>query len=103
MAACTPLHASIELASRAHALPRTLIVVPTYNERANLRPFLDDVRRHAPHADVLVVDDASPDGTGLLADAIAADDPRVRVLHRRGKLGLGTAYVEGFRLGLREG
>ncbi len=77
-----------------------LIVTPTYNERENLEPFLEGLFRYAPKADVLVVDDASPDGTGVLADQIAARDPRVTVLHRAGKLGLGSAYREAFALGL---
>lgn len=83
--------------------PRTLIVTPTYNEKDNLRRFTDAVRVALPEADLLVVDDASPDGTGALADAIAAADPRVRVMHRPGKLGLGTAYIEAFTRGLGEG
>lgn len=83
--------------------PRTLIVTPTYDERDNLVPFLESVFRSMPEAHVLVVDDASPDGTGRLADEIAARDPRVKVLHRPGKLGLGTAYLDAFRLGLEQG
>src|SRR5579859_687659 len=82
---------------------RTLVVTPTYNERDNLPIFVDAVRRTVPEADLLIVDDNSPDGTGRIADAIAAKDPRVRVLHRAGKLGLGTAYVEAFTRGLAEG
>ena len=82
---------------------KTLIVTPTYNERANIERFVASVRAAAPEADLLIVDDASPDGTGELADQIAARDPKVRVLHRPGKLGLGTAYVEAFTKGLREG
>jgi dolichol-phosphate mannosyltransferase len=83
--------------------PRILIITPTYNERDNLEDFVGGVLGVAPEANVLVVDDASPDGTGALADALAAHDRRVRVLHRPGKLGLGTAYVEGFRAALDEG
>ena len=83
--------------------PRVLIVTPTYNERDNLETFVAGLHAHAPEADVLVVDDASPDGTGELADALAARDPRVRVRHRAGKLGIGTAYIEGFEYALREG
>ena len=79
------------------------IVVPTYNEAANLEPLLHGVRAAAPEARVLVVDDASPDGTGALADAIAARDERVEVLHRPGKAGLGVAYVNGFAHALRAG
>lgn len=79
---------------------RALIVVPTYNERPNLAGFIAAVRAAAPLADVLVVDDASPDGTGQLADELAARDRQVIVLHRPAKLGLGTAYRDGFALGL---
>ncbi len=81
---------------------RSLIVTPTYNERENLEPFLEGVFRWAPRANVLVVDDNSPDGTGKLADEIAARDPRVRVMHRAGKLGLGSAYREAFAAGLKD-
>jgi dolichol-phosphate mannosyltransferase len=82
---------------------RALIVTPTYNERANLERFVSEVRGHAPAADLLIVDDASPDGTGVLADEIARRDRQVKVLHRSGKLGLGTAYIDAFRRGLTEG
>jgi len=78
------------------AARRVLIVTPTYNERDNLESFLQQVFAVLPEADVLVVDDNSPDGTGRLADEIAARDPRVRVLHRPGKMGLGSAYLQGF-------
>jgi len=84
-------------------VPKILIVTPTYNERDNLAPFLDGVFDVLPDANVLVVDDASPDGTGALADRIAASDPRVKVYHRPGKLGLGSAYLEAFRRGIDEG
>ncbi|MBM4364378.1 MAG: polyprenol monophosphomannose synthase [Deltaproteobacteria bacterium] len=80
----------------------TLIVTPTYNERENLPVFLESTLGVLPGARILVVDDASPDGTGALADELAARDPRVRVLHRPGKFGLGTAYVDGFRVGLAD-
>jgi dolichol-phosphate mannosyltransferase len=89
--------------NESREMTRTLIVTPTYNERANLETFVAGVREAAPAADLLIVDDASPDGTGDLADAIAARDAHVRVMHRAGKLGLGTAYVEGFRRGISEG
>ena len=79
---------------------RPLVIIPTYNERENLPRILDAVLAQLPHAHVLVVDDGSPDGTGDLADARAADDPRVHVMHRAGKLGLGTAYLAGFAWGL---
>jgi dolichol-phosphate mannosyltransferase len=82
---------------------KTLIVTPTYNERENLPRFIGGVRAAAPEADVMIVDDASPDGTGDLADELAASDDRVHVIHRPGKLGLGTAYVDAFRWGLARG
>jgi dolichol-phosphate mannosyltransferase len=81
----------------------TLLVVPTFNEAENLRQLLTEVRQRLPGADVLVVDDASADGTGKVADGIAQADERVHVLHRPAKLGLGTAYVDGFRWGLERG
>jgi dolichol-phosphate mannosyltransferase len=79
------------------------IVVPTYNEAANLEPLVHGIREAAPDAHILVVDDDSPDGTGALADAIAARDEHVEVLHRPGKAGLGLAYVNGFAHALRAG
>lgn len=82
---------------------KTLIVTPTYNEKENLPVFAAGVRAALPDADLLVVDDNSPDGTGDLADEMAAKDPHVRVLHRPGRLGLGTAYLEAFQRGLAEG
>jgi dolichol-phosphate mannosyltransferase len=86
-------------------MPRnsTLILVPTYNERDNLSIFVDAVFAAQPDVDILVIDDASPDGTGALADEIAAREPHVRVMHRAGKLGLGSAYLQGFRRGLDDG
>ncbi len=84
-------------------MTRTLIVTPTYNERENINRFSDSVRSALPDADLLIVDDDSPDGTGALADAYAERDPKVRVLHRPGKLGLGTAYVQAFSRGMAEG
>jgi dolichol-phosphate mannosyltransferase len=80
-----------------------LVVIPTYNERENLQPLLARLHAVVPDADVLVVDDASPDGTGELADKLAVDDPRIRVLHRAGKAGLGSAYLAGFATALRGG
>ena len=83
--------------------PRTLIVTPTYNEKDNLPSFVAGVRARLPDAHVMIVDDNSPDGTGAIADAIAAKDGHVRVMHRAGKLGLGTAYLEAFQAGLSDG
>lgn len=79
-----------------------LMVVPTYNEAATIRPLLDGLRRHAPEGHVLVVDDASPDGTGGIVAAEAAD-PRVHLLPRDRKQGLGNAYRAGFAWGLARG
>jgi dolichol-phosphate mannosyltransferase len=79
---------------------RVLICIPTYNERENLESLVSAVHASLPEADLLVIDDNSPDGTGALADQLAARDPKLSVLHRAGKLGLGTAYLEGFKLGL---
>jgi dolichol-phosphate mannosyltransferase len=78
-----------------------LVVIPTYDERDNLEPVLSRLHAAVPTADVLIVDDASPDGTGELADALAAADPRISVLHRAGKAGLGAAYLAGFAAALR--
>ena len=79
---------------------KTLVIIPTYNERESLPVQLAGVRKHAPSVDVLVVDDNSPDGTGEWADAQAAADGHVHVLHRAGKAGLGAAYRAGFAWGL---
>ena len=73
-----------------------LVVIPTYDEVDNVGPITARLRAAVPSADLLIVDDASPDGTGELADRLAADDPRVHVLHRAAKRGLGAAYVAGF-------
>ena len=75
---------------------KALVIVPTYNERSNLPRMIEWILVQGPEFEVLVVDDGSPDGTGALADAAAARDPRVHVLHRASKLGLGTAYLTGF-------
>ena len=80
-----------------------LVVVPTYNEMENLEHIVERLHGSVPAAHVLVVDDASPDGTGELADKLAARDSRVQVLHRGGKSGLGPAYVAGFRWGREHG
>jgi dolichol-phosphate mannosyltransferase len=76
---------------------RVLVVIPTYNEAESLASILDRLRTSVPDAHALVVDDGSPDGTGELADRLADLDPRVHVLHRTVKAGLGPAYVAGFR------
>lgn len=82
---------------------RALVVIPTYNEAANLPQLVPQVLAQDSRLEVLVVDDASPDGTGQLADGLAQREPRVHVLHREGKLGLGTAYIVGFRWALEHG
>jgi dolichol-phosphate mannosyltransferase len=80
--------------------PATLIVIPTYNERDLVSQIVPAVRAVVPEAAILVVDDNSPDGTGQVADALAAQDPNVRVLHRPGKQGLGAAYLDAFQRAL---
>ena len=83
--------------------PRTLIVIPTYNEREGVAAIVEAVRASVPDASILIVDDASPDGTGDVADTLAARDAQVRVKHRAGKEGLGPAYVDAFAQALDEG
>ena len=84
-------------------LGRVLVVIPTYNEAETLEPVVARLRASVPEADVLVVDDGSPDGTGQIADRLVAADPAVHVLHRTQKAGLGAAYIAGFRWALAEG
>jgi dolichol-phosphate mannosyltransferase len=79
---------------------QTLVIVPTFNERANLPPLIERLMKLPVPVDVLVVDDSSPDGTGQLADEIAARNPAVHVLHRQTKNGLGRAYCDGFKWAL---
>lgn len=79
---------------------KALVIIPTYNERENLTELLRQIFALGLDLEVLIVDDNSPDGTGDLADQMAAADPRVHVLHRAGKMGLGSAYVAGFRYAL---
>jgi dolichol-phosphate mannosyltransferase len=82
---------------------RVLVIVPTYNEKDNVEIITRRLRAAVPGADLLIADDNSPDGTGAIADALAADDPQVHVLHRPGKGGLGAAYLAGFRWALEQG
>ena len=82
---------------------RACVVLPTYNERDNLPAVVPAILAASPELDVLVVDDGSPDGTGALAQELAEREPRVRVLHRRRKEGLGRAYLAGFEVALRAG
>jgi dolichol-phosphate mannosyltransferase len=80
---------------------RLLVTIATYNERENLPELIQGIHQYLPEADVLVIDDNSPDGTGRLADEMARKDARIQVLHRSGKLGLGTAIVAGLRHAMR--
>ncbi|PYP52969.1 MAG: dolichyl-phosphate beta-D-mannosyltransferase [Gemmatimonadetes bacterium] len=79
---------------------RGLVVIPTYNEVSNLSPLVEQVLAQDSRLEILVVDDHSPDGTGQLAEALAQKEPRLHVLHRDAKLGLGTAYITGFKWAL---
>ncbi|MGZ4426696.1 MAG: polyprenol monophosphomannose synthase [Nocardioidaceae bacterium] len=85
------------------ALGRIIMVIPTYNERENIQWIVGRLRAAVPEVDVLIVDDGSPDGTGELADEMAAADPQVTVLHRTVKAGLGAAYLHGFAVALERG
>ena len=87
----------------ANDLRRILVIVPTYNERDNIESIVTRVLQSVPEANLLVADDSSPDGTGKIADELAIADPRVHVLHRPEKAGLGAAYIAGFRWGLERG
>jgi dolichol-phosphate mannosyltransferase len=82
---------------------RALVVIPTYNERGNLQLIVPSILEQDPRLEVLVVDDNSPDGTGQVADELAGESPRVHVLHRPSKAGLGKAYLAGFRWALDRG
>jgi dolichol-phosphate mannosyltransferase len=86
--------------ARSDVPDRALVIVPTYNERENILKLIDAVLSQSPIVEVLVVDDGSPDGTGAVVDERAAADSRVHIIHREKKLGLGTAYVAGFRWAL---
>ncbi|MCM2580307.1 polyprenol monophosphomannose synthase [Streptomyces meridianus] len=84
-------------------LGTVLVIVPTFNEAGNIRKTVGRVRAAVPEAHVLIADDNSPDGTGKIADELGAEDGRVHVLHRKGKEGLGAAYLAGFRWGFEHG
>ncbi len=83
------------------ATPRLLVSLATYNEADNLRPLVESILEHAPTASILVIDDNSPDGTGRLADELKATHPGIDVIHRPGKLGLGTAVLEAMSYAIR--
>jgi len=79
---------------------KSLVIIPTYNEKDNIAKLVPDVLQQNENIDILIVDDNSPDGTGKVADKLALDNPRVSVMHRPGKMGLGTAYIQGFNYAL---
>lgn len=85
------------------SIGRVVVIIPTYNERENVETITGRVRESVPDADLLVVDDNSPDGTGEIADGLAERDGQIKVLHRTGKEGLGAAYLAGFRWALEQG
>ncbi|MDO5711126.1 MAG: polyprenol monophosphomannose synthase [Micrococcales bacterium] len=85
------------------ALERVVVLVPTYNEAESLPELITHLRQVVPGVDVCIIDDNSPDGTGAIADRLAADDPAVHVIHRDAKQGLGAAYLEGFAWARRSG
>jgi glycosyltransferase involved in cell wall biosynthesis len=82
---------------------KKLLIIPTYNESANIGPLVKSVREHVPDMHILIIDDNSPDGTGRLADELAGKYPDISVMHRPGKMGLGSAYVSGFKKALADG
>ncbi len=82
---------------------RTLVIIPTYNEKENVRGIVEAVLQQSPTLDVLIVDDNSPDGTAAIVEEMGQSNPRVHLLKRAGKLGLGTAYIAGFKWGLPHG
>ncbi len=84
-------------------LGQILVIIPTYNEKENIRRITDRVRQAVPEAHILIADDNSPDGTGQIADELAAADEQIQVLHRAGKEGLAAAYMAGFAWGLERG
>jgi dolichol-phosphate mannosyltransferase len=96
-------HAAGQTPVMVLAVIKTIVIIPTYNECGTIVPLISAVRARLPSADVLVIDDASTDGTGVLVADFAASDPRVSLLQRGGKFGLGTAYIAGFRRALSEG
>ena len=93
----------LQVPERAGEPQRILVIVPTYNEARNLPEIVPAILKQDPRLEVLVVDDGSPDGTGAIADQMAASEPRAQVLHRQAKEGLGRAYLAGFRWGLDRG
>jgi glycosyltransferase involved in cell wall biosynthesis len=84
-------------------LSKKLLIIPTYNESENIRALVEKVRERVPDMHVLIIDDNSPDGTGRIADQLASEYEGIRAMHREGKLGLGSAYVAGFKQALADG
>jgi dolichol-phosphate mannosyltransferase len=93
---------SVSGASTGQTNPSLLVSLATYNERDNIAPLAQAIHEQVPHADILIIDDHSPDGTGRLADELAVRDQRVKVLHRPGKLGLGTATLAAIRFAIEQ-
>lgn len=91
------------MAQRSESLAHVLVVTPTYNEAENIESIIGRLRAAVPNAYALIADDNSPDGTGAIADRMAAQDDKVHVLHRAGKEGLAAAYLAGFQWGLERG
>ncbi|HEX2856851.1 MAG TPA: polyprenol monophosphomannose synthase [Propionibacteriaceae bacterium] len=91
------------MAEQIEGVGKVLVIIPTYNEIDNIRPITQRLRAAVPQVDILVADDNSPDGTGRLADELAAADDHILVNHRRGKEGLGAAYLDSFQWGLDRG
>jgi len=83
-------------------MSKTLVVTPTYDEAENIERFIHDVLKQDPGIDILVVDDNSPDGTGNIVERLKASNPRIHLIRRPGKMGLGTAYVEGFKYAIEQ-
>ena len=103
--ALTPAPATVadSAAAPRPRTPRLLITLATYNECDNVAPLIAEIRKYAPDADILVIDDNSPDGTGRLVEALRAKDPTIHVLHRPGKLGLGTATLAAMQYAMDHG
>ncbi len=91
------------MTSQDGALDRILVIIPTYNEAQNIESITNRLRRSVADAHILIADDNSPDGTGAIADRLASEDDHVHVMHRKGKEGLGAAYLAGFHWGLDQG
>jgi len=83
--------------------PKTIVIIPTYNERENIEALTQQVLSLGEELHILIIDDNSPDGTGEIGSRLTANHPQVHIIHRETKLGLGTAYIEGFRFALKNG